>query len=546
MTPSGRYSVRCYDGHGIDLSRGMDRERGGSGNSLPIRNRLRAASGEFGVIVHPPNLGWRLNAGWDVILRRSVKRPKGSSSDVAKERTLFWRIKVEWKILQSLSWTAPLWHSKVTRSVSEGTRCGIFLAYALGYHFRGFRNNALRCSTKSTARTLGAACGSFRQPMHNQITIVGASVRAAAESAAAAGQRVHAFDLFADGDLAQVAQATCVANDGYPHCLVDHLASAPPAPWMYTGGIENHPTVIEHIGRRHELLGNPAAVVNLTCDPDWLADVATSAGWRVPRTPLAPEPGMIRKPAKHCGGMRTHRIRSKDDLKRPGDLEQEFVPGPVFGGVFIGDPERRTSHFLGATRQQTVSDVAHHPLIESHPFAYVGSVGPVEMEEADRAAWQALGLAISAATPLRGMFGVDAVNHTTRGWTMLELNPRWTASVELLEIAHAFNAFHYHQAACRGMAITSELPEPDAPARFAAKRVLYARDRVEFDGQMKQQIVSMRHEWQQVTVHDFPREGTTIEAMRPALTLIATAPGVSTAQAHIDEALRSMSQVGLA
>ncbi len=36
-----------------------------------------------------------------------------------------------------LSWTAPLWHRIVTRSVSEGTRYGNSLAHALGYLKRG-------------------------------------------------------------------------------------------------------------------------------------------------------------------------------------------------------------------------------------------------------------------------------------------------------------------------------------------------------------------------------------------------------------------------
>ena len=50
--------------------------------------------------------------------------------------------------------------------------------------------------------------------MQKFLTIVGSSARAAASSAVRAGFFVRAGDLFADADLAQVAEATRVAD--YP------------------------------------------------------------------------------------------------------------------------------------------------------------------------------------------------------------------------------------------------------------------------------------------------------------------------------------------
>ena len=121
-----------------------------------------------------------------------------------------------------------------------------------------------------------------------EVIIVGASVRAAAESAAAAGYHVHAFDLFADEDLARVAATTQLVDD-YPQGLIRALEAAPSnAPWCYTGGIENYPELIAQLCQRRPLLGNSAAIVNRVREPAWLAEVAARAGWQMPKTLTSP------------------------------------------------------------------------------------------------------------------------------------------------------------------------------------------------------------------------------------------------------------------
>ncbi len=67
------------------------------------------------------------------------------------------------------------------------------------------------------------------------VIIVGASVRAAAQSAVRAGYQVLAADLFRDSDLRKCAESIRVQD--YPNGLLDVLSEWPPSDWLYTGGL---------------------------------------------------------------------------------------------------------------------------------------------------------------------------------------------------------------------------------------------------------------------------------------------------------------------
>ena len=73
--------------------------------------------------------------------------------------------------------------------------------------------------------------------------MVGASVRAAAMSAARQGVEVFALDLFADADL-QASRPAQRIDNGYPQQAIELARDLPAMPWMYTGGMENQLGVI--------------------------------------------------------------------------------------------------------------------------------------------------------------------------------------------------------------------------------------------------------------------------------------------------------------
>ena len=104
--------------------------------------------------------------------------------------------------------------------------------------------------------------------------------RAAAFTALRCGLRPRCVDCFADRDLAAVCPVERVEPENVylgferffttsSHSL--HRGPMETSPWFYTGGLENHPALVERISRRHHLWGvgdevlsavrNPIAVV---------------------------------------------------------------------------------------------------------------------------------------------------------------------------------------------------------------------------------------------------------------------------------------------
>ena len=75
--------------------------------------------------------------------------------------------------------------------------------------------------------------------MAERILILGASARAAAQSAAKAGYSVIAADLFADVDLQSTAESTRRVVE-YPHEFESILRSTSYDHWMVTGALENY------------------------------------------------------------------------------------------------------------------------------------------------------------------------------------------------------------------------------------------------------------------------------------------------------------------
>src|ERR1051325_6805760 len=94
-----------------------------------------------------------------------------------------------------------------------------------------------------------AGCAGGDESMSAHVIILGASTRAAAFSAARAGLSPWCVDLFADADLSRRFPVRKVPLADYPHALLAALNDAPPGPVIYTGGLENHPSLLERIAR---------------------------------------------------------------------------------------------------------------------------------------------------------------------------------------------------------------------------------------------------------------------------------------------------------
>src|SRR5207247_8677638 len=139
-------------------------------------------------------------------------------------------------------------------------------------------------------------------------------------------------------------------------------------------------------------------------------------------------------------------------------------------------------------------------------------LGPIAM-----ARWQSVGAALAETFGLRGLFGVDAIFCDGVPWPV-EINPRYTASVEVVERCLRRPLLPMHRA------VFEETPVPElaipAGAPIWGKAILYARKALVFPDEGPWSPV-LREDVSPETAEyaDLPHAGEIIERGWPVLTL---------------------------
>ena len=356
------------------------------------------------------------------------------------------------------------------------------------------------------------------------LRILGASARAAAFSALRAGLRPCCIDLFADRDL----QNRCPVDrliGRYPHSFLDHLDAAPPGPWMYTGGLENWPRLVRRLADRRILWGNSAATLRRARDPEYVTALLQAAGMSVPMLRPSGERGEVSrrwlcKPCKGAGGGGI-RFADEETFEAPSTYHQEYIEGRPCSLLYVGDGQQ--PRLLGMTWQ-----FIGVPFLHAGPFRYCGSIGPVDPIIVRRPSLQALGDVLTRAGGLCGLFGVDGVLREEVFWPV-EINPRYTASVEVLEHASGAALLGWHSHVFTHRCLPS-LPSPVlAWERTIGKAILFARDDLHFpaDGPWMTELRSPRPVQEMPAFADIPAAGDPIEKGKPILTFFAAADSAS-------------------
>lgn len=283
--------------------------------------------------------------------------------------------------------------------------------------------------------------------MREKILIVGASARAAAQSARRAGFEPVAIDLFGDVDLARMAETHVVNLANYPNEIAAVAAKLPRMPWMYVGGLENHPRLVAKIAKTRPLWGVAAESLRRVRDPFEVAEVLQRADLPCPEVSKdAPADGAwLAKPRRSAGGLGIH---FANELRALGSGQrhvyfQRYIPGIACSAAFVANADGNVNP-LGVTRQ-----LVGETWLNVGPFQYCGSVGPLPVPENTTAILSRLGQVLASVFQLRGLFGVDFILQDGIPWTV-EINPRYTASMEVLEAATGQGSIDQHVAACRG------------------------------------------------------------------------------------------------
>lgn len=353
-----------------------------------------------------------------------------------------------------------------------------------------------------------------------RVLIAGSSTRAAAASAAMAGFDVTSIDGFGDLDQHPSVRSLSLPRDFGLRPTAAAMARASRSidcdAVAYVSPFENHPRAVATLARDRTLLGNSPDVLRRVRNPIELAAALRERGLAVPAVRLKADPTTenqggagfsrtpsrwLRKPLASGGG---RRITPWDGGSIPGrSYLQEFVDGTPGSVVFMSGAGRSTP--VAITRQ-LIGDAA----FGASGFQYCGSM----LASAGAVGAERLAAAVTDAFGLVGLNVIDFIARDGVPYP-IEVNPRWSGSMELVERVAAVPLFALQAALC-----ASGEPPPVFLAwarpprgRVIGKAIVFARHDV---------VMGDTTSWlEDPSVRDVPHPGEPIAAGRPICTVFA-------------------------
>lgn len=355
--------------------------------------------------------------------------------------------------------------------------------------------------------------------MTPRVLIAGVSTRALAESAARAGYGVLAVDGFGDLDLRRVAEVRLArdARGRFSAAAAARAAQGARAEGVvYGASFENHPCAVRTLAAGRVLWGNPPEVLERVRDPLLLAATLGRHGLAMPAVrAAAPRSGSGRswlaKPRASGGGSGVVAWRPGRRAPRDPYFQERIVgvPGSI---VFAADGRRAVP--LGLTRL-----LAGERAFGAGGFRYSGSIlvgrGDAAFSDDDRVCARAIALA-ETITRAFGLVGVNGIDFIARGGTPypIEVNPRYTAAMELVESAYGLSIFDIHAGACAGHLPAFDLIAARHTPRTIGKAILYAREHV---------VLTDTRPWlEDDSVRDVSAPGQRCRRGQPICTIFAT------------------------
>jgi predicted ATP-grasp superfamily ATP-dependent carboligase len=355
------------------------------------------------------------------------------------------------------------------------------------------------------------------RPSLPSVLLAGMSVRAMAESAAKAGYRVTALDGF--GDLDTIRASGRVLTPGRdlnrPYSVerlvtLSKLVTADS--FAYGANLENHPAALGRLGEGHTLLGNGPAELRLARNPFKLREILRRhrlAVAKVRTTP--PSKGEWLLKGRRSGGGRAVETWSKGMPVPRSCYLQERIRGIPASIVFSADGERIIP--LAITRQ-----LIGVRWLGASAYWYSGNIlAPVKDSHLPRGETlferaKAVAEVVAGSCGLKGVNGVDFIARDGVPFA-IEVNPRYSASLELAERAFGVSMFQLHVLGCQ-----KKLPDSfECPHRFPAtgKAIVYAR-RAMTAGDTRRWL-------DDPSIADIPWPGERIQPGHPICTVFASA-----------------------
>jgi predicted ATP-grasp superfamily ATP-dependent carboligase len=208
---------------------------------------------------------------------------------------------------------------------------------------------------------------------------------------------------------------------------------------------------------------------------------------------------------------------------RCGHYLQEIIEGDSCAAVYVANKGR--AELVGVTLQLVGQSWLH-----AGPFQYCGSIGPLQLEAELQKAFLRLGNALAAGLSLQGLFGVDCIVRDNIPWPV-EVNPRYTASMEVVELATYTSVLMKH-----ALVFDPSFPACDSRPENASgtpiiigKAILFARAPLIFpqEGFWSKALTARKEFWEMPAFADIPMPRQPIPAHQPILTLFAGADSIA-------------------
>ncbi len=366
------------------------------------------------------------------------------------------------------------------------------------------------------------------------------------ENAFSHGYKVAAVDAFNDWDAARfgVLAGTASAFDFFKTGdfggVLKEYEKLPQGfredPILFCAPVEYDCAILQKARTQRDVLNPKTRIIEKCRDLSFWAEMAPGGGEGItmPETSLAKPKnpyGWIAKNLKSAGGTGIARLTVDDDMcNSNGIYYQRLVEGESIGAVFLSMQDGR-SRLIGIARH-----ITGESLFRQKEFLFGGMVYPaaVRGDAVDGETLKAIerfGRAVSMASGMWGWWGADFIVNRNKVY-FLEINPRPTASLELVAIAHGLDIVGIQaqaMASARGETGAARkwpvelLPEPE---EHFATAVIYADKDIRVIDQQR---------WFDMWARDIPAEGRTVKKGEPALSFYSKGPNADECMLEIRE-----------
>jgi predicted ATP-grasp superfamily ATP-dependent carboligase len=283
--------------------------------------------------------------------------------------------------------------------------------------------------------------------------------------------------------------------------------------------------LIDRMATLKPLFGIPSDSLHKVRDPLELQKVLNAASLNFPKTKpcdgLSPGVGQwLHKTGQGGNGSGVSRHQSEPPgLPRRDGYWQQRIDGTPGSALFIDDK-------LQGITQQLIAE----PWTRAGAFQYCGTLAPWNSPSLATADIARLGKVLMTQFDLHGLFGVDFIFDGEQVWP-LEVNPRVTAAVEIVDRVAGTNLLTKHLAAF-GLAVDRSQQEA-VPA--SGKAILYAKHPLAVSGSLSESLLARTGFRDSPQLADIPNPATQISVGEPILSVLADGTSSDAVEAELRE-----------